>query len=103
MIGVPPSQRPMWHDPAKHALDFADRYAQPMNYHIENRMIELGIKDIDMPDANHGIQWAAFHPHGTIGGSYAPDGRLIVDSGVLGRTAGIRLPRIRSTHTNPTR
>ena len=36
-----------------------------------------------MPDANHGIQWAAFHPQGTVGGSYAPDGRLIVDSGVL--------------------
>jgi hypothetical protein len=25
MIGTPPSQRPMWHDPAAHARDFAER------------------------------------------------------------------------------
>jgi hypothetical protein len=29
MIGTPPSQRPMWHDPAAHARDFAERYAEP--------------------------------------------------------------------------
>ena len=67
----------------EHARDFAERYAEPMNYHVENRMMELGIQEIGMPDANHGIRWAAFHPHGTIGGSYSPDGRLIADSGVL--------------------
>ena len=33
----------MWHDPAEHARDFAERYAEPMNYHVENRMMELGI------------------------------------------------------------
>ena len=43
MIGTPPSKRPMWHDPAEHARDFAERYAEPMNYHVENRMMELGI------------------------------------------------------------
>src|SRR5262249_38007129 len=32
---------------------------------------------------DHDIQWAAFHPHGTVGGRNSPDGRLIVDSGVL--------------------
>ena len=26
MIGTPPSQRPMWHKPAAHAMDFAERY-----------------------------------------------------------------------------
>ena len=46
-------------------------------------MTELGIQDIGMPDLDAGIQWAAFHPHGTIGGSYEPDGRLIADSGVF--------------------
>ena len=43
MIGMPPSQRHMWHDPAAHARDFAERYADPMNYHVETRMMELGI------------------------------------------------------------
>src|SRR3954454_1291857 len=33
MIGTPPSRRSMWHDPAQHARDFAERYAEPMNYH----------------------------------------------------------------------
>ena len=33
----------MWHDPAGHARDFAERYAEPLNYHVENRMMELGI------------------------------------------------------------
>jgi hypothetical protein len=73
----------MWHDPAAHARDFAERYAEPMDYHVAHRMAELGIKEIGMPDRDAGIQWAAFHPHGTVGGSYAPDGRLIVDSGVF--------------------
>ena len=36
-----------------------------------------------MPTTIAGIQWAAFHPHGTDGGGYAPDGRLIADSGVF--------------------
>ena len=43
MTGTPPSERPIWHDPAEHARDFAERYADPMNYHVENRMMELGI------------------------------------------------------------
>ena len=83
MIGTPPSARPMWHDPAAHARDFARRYAEPMDYHVAQRMTELGIQEIGMPDREAGVEWAAFHPHGMIGGSYAPDGRLIVDSGVF--------------------
>ena len=31
MIGTPPSQRQMWHDPAAHARDFAERYAEPLD------------------------------------------------------------------------
>jgi len=72
MIGTPPSARPMWHDPVGHARDFAERYAEPMDYHVAQRMSELGIKYIGMPDRDAGIQWAAFHSHGTVGGSYAP-------------------------------
>jgi hypothetical protein len=85
MIGTPPSARPMWHDPAAHARDFAERYSVPLSYAAEQRMTELGIHPnrIGMPDKVHGIPWSAFHSHGTVGGSYSPDGRLIVDSGLL--------------------
>jgi hypothetical protein len=67
MIGTPPSKRPA--DPAKLALDFARRYAQPMNFHVENRMMGLGIDPsrIGLPDRDYGNRWAAFHPHGTDG------------------------------------
>ena len=85
MIGTPPSARLMWHDPAAHARDFAERYAADLDLAVAERMRELGIHDdqVGMPDRAHGIDWAAFHPHGTVGGSYAPDGRLIADSGVF--------------------
>jgi hypothetical protein len=83
MIGAPPSARPMWHDSAAHARDFAERYAHDLDLAVAERMTELGIKEIGFPDRNAGIQWAAFHPRGTVGGSYAPDGRLIADSGVV--------------------
>ena len=44
MVGVPPSRRPaIPTDAAEHALDFSHRYAELMNYHVENRMMELGI------------------------------------------------------------
>ena len=36
-----------------------------------------------MPDDIRGIEWAAFHPRGTTGGANSPDGRLIVDAGLL--------------------
>jgi hypothetical protein len=85
MIGTPPSARPMWHDPAAHARDFAERYAQDLDLVVAQRMDKLGIhhSQIGMPDDIAGSAWAAFHPHGMEGGNNSPDGRLIVDSGVL--------------------
>jgi hypothetical protein len=70
LIGTPPSKRSMWHDPAEHARDFAERYAEPMNYHVENRMMELGIDPLKLGvgDPEHGIQHAAFVPHEADGG-----------------------------------
>ena len=70
MIGTPPSLRPMWHDPAAHAQDFAERYSTPLSYAAEQRMTELGIHHdrIGMPDEAHGILWSAFHPQGRVGG-----------------------------------
>ena len=85
MIGTPPSERSMWHNPAAHARDFAQRYAEPMNYHVENRMMELGIDpaQIGVSDPDHGIRHAAFMPHEADGGGNSPDGRLNLDSGIL--------------------
>jgi hypothetical protein len=85
MIGTLPSARPIWHDPAAHAKNFAERYAQDLDLAVAQRMRDLGIGDsqIGMPDDDRAIQWAAFHPRGTQGGNNSPDGRLIVDSGVL--------------------
>ncbi len=85
MIGTPPSQRPLWHDPAAHARSFAQRYAEPLNFLVENRMMELGINplQIGVGDPEHGIRHAAFLPHEAGGGGNAPDGKLNLDSGIL--------------------
>jgi hypothetical protein len=85
MIGTPPSQRPMWHDPAQHARDFAERYAEPLDRLVTVRMEELGLSmdQIGMPDDDRGIPWAALHPLGKQGGYNAPDGRIVVESGLF--------------------
>jgi hypothetical protein len=85
MVSTPPSARSMWHDPKMHARDFAERYAEPMNYHVENRMMELGISpaQIGVGDPDHGIRHAAFMPHECDGGGNTPGGRLNLDSGIL--------------------
>jgi hypothetical protein len=71
MIGTPPSKRSMWRDPNAHARDFAERYAEPMNYHVENRMMELGIDpaQIGVGDPDRGVRHAAFMPHEWDGGA----------------------------------
>jgi hypothetical protein len=85
MIGTPPSQRRMWDDPAEHARNFAERYADPLDQCVAVRMEELGVskEQIGMPDDDRGIPWAAFHPLGKEGGYNAPDGRLVVESGLF--------------------
>lgn len=85
MIGAPPCLRPMWHDSATHARDFAERYAHDLDLAVAERMTELGIPDhqIGMPDDQRGIPWAAFHPLGGEGGYNSPDGRLVVESGLF--------------------
>ncbi len=45
MIGTPPSERPLWHNPAAHARDFAERYAQDLDLIVAQRIQELGIPD----------------------------------------------------------
>ena len=83
MIGTLPSQRPMWHGSVAHARDFAERNADPMNYHVENRMIELGIHSDRIGPRKYGYPHRAFWPEETTGGGNVPSGRLTVDSGVF--------------------
>jgi hypothetical protein len=84
MIGTPPSARPMWHDPAAHARDFAERYAEPMDYLAAQRMMELGIphSQIGRPDPDHGGRWRAFFPHEGDGGGVVGD-KINVDAGLF--------------------
>jgi hypothetical protein len=85
MIDTPPSQRPMCDYPAAKARDFAERYAEPMSYHVENHMMELGIDPIKIgaSDQEHGIQHVASFPHEADGGGNTPDGRLSLESRIL--------------------
>src|SRR5208337_4436652 len=59
------SDQPMWHDPAAHARDFAERYAEPMDYLAAQRMMDLGIplSQIGRPGPDHGGRWRTFFPH----------------------------------------
>jgi hypothetical protein len=83
MIGTPPSQRSAWHDPLDHACDFAERYAEPMNFLVENRMMELGIPTDRIGARKNGYPHRAFWPEETTGGGNVPGRRLTVDSGVF--------------------
>jgi hypothetical protein len=85
MIGSPPSARQIPADPALHALDFAQRYAEPIDYLVSQRMLELGIdsKHIGSSDLTQGIRHAAFNPFERTGGGNGPGGRLTVDSGIF--------------------
>jgi hypothetical protein len=55
MIGTRPSARPIWHNPAAHARDFSERYAEDIDLAIANRKMELGIPNhqIGRPDPDH--------------------------------------------------
>jgi hypothetical protein len=95
MIGIPPSARPAVPiDHADHAADFAARYAEPMNYLVEQRMVDLGIPpdQIGSSDRNHGIQHATFMWRDRIGGSNGAGGRLTVDSGIFNSDLMAGLP-----------
>lgn len=84
MIGTPPSQRPMWHDPMAHARHFANEYADRLEHYVEGRMHALDIPEEQMglPDLSRGILWAVFHPNGMTGGTIIGE-KFAVNSGVL--------------------
>jgi hypothetical protein len=84
MIGTPPSQRPMWHDPAAHARDFSERYAQYLDLIVAQRMQELGVPDHQngRPDPDAGGRWRAYFPHQGDGGGVVGD-QIDVDAGLF--------------------
>src|SRR5208283_772442 len=94
--------------------DFAERYAEPMNYHVENRIMELGIPTDRIGARKYGYPHRAFWPEETTGGGNAPGRRLTVDSGVFnaelmanrpeaGRSGQNRGSAIGSTPSSPMR
>jgi hypothetical protein len=89
MIGVPPSARglsPIPADPAEHAKRCAHEWVDVLESYAQKRGKELGLpkERIGMPDVQHGIrEAAAVHPHATQGAGVSPDGRIVIDSGVL--------------------
>jgi hypothetical protein len=83
MIGTPPSARQVPADPGLHAVDFSYRYAELMNQHVENRMMELGIPTNRIGATKYGFPHRAFWPEECTGGGNVPGRRLSVDSGVF--------------------
>jgi len=87
MIGTPPSARGMAAIPtntADHAVQFAHRWADRLEFYVEGRMHSLGIpeRQIGHGDPDHGIRWRVFFPYATTGGSVIGQ-RIGVNSGVL--------------------
>ena len=54
-----------------------------MNFHIENRMMELGIDTDRIGARKYGYPYRAFWPEEATGGGNVPGRRLTVDSGVF--------------------
>ena len=72
-------------DPADHAEDFADRYAEPLDSQAAIRMQELGISNdrIGSNDHDHGLIGASFNPYERDGGGVSHVGQINLDSGML--------------------
>ena len=84
MISTPPSARPVWHNPAAHAKDFAERYAEPLDVIVSQRIQDLGIPDHQngRPDPDAGARWRAFFPHQGDGGGVVGD-QINADAGLF--------------------
>src|SRR5579859_2539987 len=89
MIGTPPTARPRAQpipvDSADHSEDFSHRWADQLDEFAAIRMEDLGIPkaQIGASDDSRGIRCCAFNPHERTGGGVTPDGRIILDSGIL--------------------
>ena len=72
-------------DPSDHSVDFAQRYFTDLDLAAGQAMLDLGIplEKIGASDPVNGIRHAAFHPNYRNGGGVSPDGRIVIESGVL--------------------
>jgi hypothetical protein len=80
-LGAMPEKPPT--NPADHAQDFSDRYAQEMDYLSGDRMRELGIPTDRIGSRTPGQGHATFIPNERSGGGNDPAGGLTLDSGVF--------------------
>ena len=85
MVGVPPSARQVPAHPELHAVDFAERYAEPLDYHAAQIMTDLDVPHhrIGASAPLHGIKHATFHWRERTGGGVSADGRITLDGGIL--------------------
>lgn len=79
MTDTPPA------DPADHAQEFAERWADKLDQYAAERMEYLGIPPEQLGTSDHatGVAWRAFFPRERAGGNVTVDGRINIDSGVL--------------------
>ncbi len=85
MIGTPPSARQISAAPELHALDFAERYAEPLDYHAAQVMTDIGVPTDRIGEGSplHGIKHATFHWRERTGGGVSANGRITLDSGIF--------------------
>ncbi len=85
MSGLPPSARQIPAHPELHALDFAECYVEPLDYHAAQIMTELGIHTDKIGESAplHGVRHATFHWRKRTGGGVSANGRLTLDSGIF--------------------
>jgi len=87
MIGTPPSARGIAAiptNPAAHAVQFAQKWADRLEHYVEGRMhaLEIPESQIGHADPDHGVLWRVFSPHATTGGSVIGQ-KIGVNIGVL--------------------
>ena len=70
-------------DIADHAEDFSRRYAEPLDYLISQRMLDLGIAAERIGSRDPMKGHLSFMPHERNGGGNDPRGGLTLDSGVF--------------------
>jgi hypothetical protein len=88
MIGPSPSERGLPAvpaDPAEHAVDFSRRYAEDLEIVAGQAMIDLNLTSDQMGAEDHqrGSEHHAFFPKEREGGTVSPDGRVMLDSGIM--------------------
>ncbi|WP_435019112.1 hypothetical protein TA3x_001110 [Tundrisphaera sp. TA3] len=72
-------------DPALHAVDFSQRYAEDLEIATGQAMIDLGLTRDQMgaKDWTRGGEHHTFYPEESSGGTVSPDGRIMLDSGIM--------------------